>query len=100
MLVQRCEGEVRGKATLSDHSHVGVARRNTVRVSTRSTAKTRGSLTILSGGGLLPTRHSSLPLECLTACCVASAVMIGGPGLRKKERQQSRKKKKRNNLKY
>lgn len=29
MLVQRCEGEVRDKATMSDPSHVGVARRNT-----------------------------------------------------------------------
>ncbi len=38
-------------------------------------------LTILSGGGLLPTRHSSLPLECLMACCEASAMMMGGPEL-------------------
>lgn len=44
--------------------------------------QTGSSLTILSGGGLLPTLHSSLPLECLTACCVASAVMIGGPGIK------------------
>lgn len=88
MLVKRCEGEVRGKATMSEPSHVGVARRNTEYVRSQYISEgyliqIRSALTILSGGGLLPTRHSSLPLECLTACCVASAVMIGGPGVRK-----------------
>lgn len=88
MLVKRCEGEVRGKATMSEPSHVGVARRCTEYVRSQNISEgyliqIRSSLTIFSGGGLLPTRHSSLPLECLTACCVASAVMIGGPGVRK-----------------
>lgn len=95
MLVQRCEGEVRDKAPLSDPSRVGVSRRTAEHVRSQVLAKDaqheiRSSLTILSGGGLLPTRHSSLPLECLTACCVASAVMIGGPGVRKSRQREQR----------
>lgn len=83
------EGEVKDKATESDASAVGVSALPNIR-GRRTRRKQRGSLTILSGGGLLPTRHSSLPLECLTACCVASAVMIGGPGEKKKDGKQSR----------
>ena len=93
MLEQSCKGEVGGKATLGDCSHTGVASRNmqATNVSECHTTQIRGSLTILSGGGLLPTRHSSLPLECLTACCVASAVMIGGPDVKNKERQRDQR---------
>lgn len=36
MLVQRCEGEVRGKAPLSDRSRVGVAGRNMECVSSQT----------------------------------------------------------------
>lgn len=36
VVVQRCEGEARGKATLSDQSHVGVAGRNTEYVSSQT----------------------------------------------------------------
>ncbi len=36
VVVQRCEGEVRGKATLSDQSHVGVAGRNKEYVSSQT----------------------------------------------------------------
>lgn len=60
--------------------------------SERHAAEIRASLTILSGGGLLSTRHSSLPLECLTACCVASAVMIGGPYVENNSRQRETRK--------
>lgn len=39
MLVQRCEGEVRDKAPLSDPSRVGVSRRTAERVRSQILAK-------------------------------------------------------------
>lgn len=79
---KRREGEVTGKVARTMGARVGVAggNRPSKKPQGGRTRNTGSSLTILSGGGLLPTLHSSLPLECLTACCVASAVMMGGPG--------------------
>lgn len=37
------------------------------------------ALTIRSGGGVLPIKHSTLPPSPLTANCTASLEMIGGP---------------------
>lgn len=84
VLVRGCEGEVRGKAPACRNVCTSFSQ-----ISERTKMRTRGSLTILSGGGLLPTRHSNLPLECLTACCVASAVMMGGPRAMKKKQAGS-----------
>lgn len=39
MVVQRCEGEVRDKAPLSDPSHVGVSRRTAEHVRSQTLAK-------------------------------------------------------------
>lgn len=88
---KRCEGEVKSKETELGWVWLrGTRSSHLTNISEGSVIQIRSSLTIFSGGGLLPTRHSSLPLECLTACCVASAVMIGGPGARKYKRPESR----------
>lgn len=41
------------------------------------------ALTIRSGGGVLPMKHSTLPPAPLTANCTASLEIIGGPASRK-----------------
>lgn len=51
--------------------------------------KANPELTIRSGGGVLPMKHSTLPPSPLTANCTASLEMIGGPTGRKTQSGQS-----------